>query len=545
MRQILWLTLSAVLMSGCGSGNNGNVNNAAPVLESFLCGSEVYPSNTGSTPPAPILESSQVWSFISAPNLHPMKVDVNYYNPAQLADGLIFNTPYTGSDAATSGQSGAFIADNDGNPIWFRALENVSLMDFDLRVQRYNGSPVLTFWQGTVATAPVYTNLPDGAAEPGACYYIMNNHYQILKTVSAFLGFVTDNHEFIITPSNTALFLATKVVPMDLTPYGGPESGAIHDFSIQEVDLATNKLIFFWNARDHIPLTSSHIPASTATTSSNVWDAYHLNSLDLVVNNNEDIVFSSRSTWTIYRLHKPTGQFIWRLAGDGSGDFKIIESSARFSWQHDARYISESVISMFDDACDDCYTSIPQGTVPSHGLVLKLNFSNMTATVESSYFHAPQLFSSSQGNTQWLANGNKFIGWGNGYYSEYAESGNTESFPAKSILYDAKMAGNNISYRTYRHNWTATPYYPPSAVATTNGHSLTVYVSWNGATETKFWQVYAGTTANDLKLIKSVAKTGFETTIPLTGNGYSFVQVKAVDINGSVIGASAIITATK
>lgn len=540
LMQSALLVLLSILITGCSGGNNIT----APVQDS-LCATEVYPSNTGTLPPAPILESPQVWSFVSEPNLHPMKVSVNYYDATQLASGSIFNSPYTGSNTATYGQSGALITDNDGNPIWFRALNNSSLTDFDFRVQQYLGAPVLTFWQGTVATSPVYTNLPSGAAEPGACYYILDNHYQTIKTVSARNGFVADNHEFLITPKNTALFLATKVIPMDLTSYGGPQNGSIHDFSIQEIDLATNELIYFWDAKEHIPLESSHLAASTATASGNVWDPYHLNSLDLVANNDNDIVFSSRSTWTIYRLNKPTGKFVWQLAGDGSGDFKIPNGDAQFSWQHDARYISDNVISMFDDACDDCYGSVPPGTAPSHGLVLKLDFNSMTAAVEKSYYHDPNLFSSAQGNTQWLENGNKFVGWGNGYYTEFAGAGNTALTLATSTLYDAKMAGSNISYRTYRYNWVATPNYPPSIVATSNGGGLAVYASWNGSTETRLWQVYAGATANNLKLITSAAKTGFETKIPFTGNGFQYFQVKAVDANGVIIGVSSVVTSTQ
>src|SRR5262249_31067802 len=152
----------------------------------------------------------------------------------------------------------------------------------------------------------------------------------------AFYDFVPDVHEFIITPNQTLLFLATKVISMDLTSYGGPQNGAIHDFSIQEIDIATNKLLFFWDAIDHIPLSSSFLPASTAVESSNIWDPYHLNSLGLISDNQDDLLISGRNTWTIYRLNKTTGNFVWRLVGDGSGDFTIPNPVATFAWQHDA-----------------------------------------------------------------------------------------------------------------------------------------------------------------------------------------------------------------
>lgn len=94
-------------------------------------------------------------------------------------------------------------------------------------------------------------------------------------------------------------------------------------------------------------------------------------------------------------------------------------------------------------------------------------------------------------------------------------------------------------------NWVGTPSYPPSIATATNDSGLVVYTSWNGSTETKFWQIYAGTSINNLQLITSVAKTGFETVIPLVGNNSSYVQVKAVNANGAVIGASTIIGPSK
>lgn len=114
---------------------------------------------------------------------------------------------------------------------------------------------MLTFWQGTLATPPAYTNAPGGSSEPGSCYYILDNTYKVIKTVSAQRGFTSDIHEFLITPKNTALLLSTKTISMDLRPYGGPQEGFIQDFAIQEIDLETNQLLFFWDALQHIPLT--------------------------------------------------------------------------------------------------------------------------------------------------------------------------------------------------------------------------------------------------------------------------------------------------
>ena len=123
------------------------------------CGSIPYPSNTGYTTPSPITNSPEVWSFVSEPDLHPMVVTVNTFNPGT-SSGLIFLAPYGFSADAMYGQPGSLIVDNNGNPVWFRPLSSPNLMNTDFRMQKLYNKPVLTFWQGTLATPPAYTNAP-------------------------------------------------------------------------------------------------------------------------------------------------------------------------------------------------------------------------------------------------------------------------------------------------------------------------------------------------------------------------------------------------
>lgn len=500
------------------------------------CGQIPYPSNTGQVTPDPIIDSPEVWSFVSKPDLHPMKVTVITNEPGT-SPGLIFLAPYSFSEDATIGQPGALILDNEGNPVWFRPMTKPNLMNTDFRVQSLCGKPVLTFWQGTLATPPVYTNAPGGSSEPGSCYYILDHTYRIIQTVAARKGYTSDIHEFLLTPDHTALLLSTKSVPMDLTPYGGPKDGFVQDFAIQEIDLRTNKLLFFWNALKHIPLTDSFEPASSATESNNIWDAYHLNSIGLTDDDN-DILVSGRNTWTIYRINKPTKKIVWRLGGKQS-DFTI-GSGADFSWQHDARFLPNNVISLFDDNCCESST-IPPGTPPAHGLILQLDLINRTANFARSYYHDPNLQVSSQGNVQSLDNGNKFIGWGQSqYYSEFREAGNTEINPALNLLYDALMPGSNYTYRAYRDDWVGIPHYPPSIAVKSNKGQIIVYASWNGSTQTISWRVYAGHCPKELTEVTSASKTGFETSILISNPGPYF-KVKALNAEGRVIGVSKII----
>lgn len=465
-----------------------------------------------------------------------MKVKVKTFK-RETSSGLIFVAPYAFSEHAIYGQPGSLILDNEGNPVWFRPLNSPNLMNTDFRMQTLDGKPVLTFWQGTLATPPSYTNVPGGSSEPGSCYYILDNHYRVIHNVSAKKGYTSDIHEFLLTPNKTALLLSTKSVPMDLTPFGGPKDGFVQDFAIQEIDLETNQLLFFWNALEHVPLEDSFEPASTASSSGNIWDAYHFNSIGLTDDEN-DIIVSGRNTWTIYRINKRSMNIVWRLGGKKS-DFSI-EKDAQFSWQHDARFLPNNIISLFDDNC--CESAIiPPETPPAHGLLLKLNFAQMTAHLDRSYYHNPNLQVASEGNVQSLANGHKFIGWGQSqYFSEYKEAGNTIENPAKSTLYNAKMPKNNYTYRAYRNEWVGVPYYQPSIAV----RQSIVYASWNGSTETKCWQVWAGHYPKCLSKIKTVPKNGFETDIKVPASKGPYFQVKALDADGKVIGESKIIQET-
>jgi hypothetical protein len=501
-----------------------------------LCGCIPYPSNTGYVTPDPIIDSPQVWNFISAPDLHPMKVTVNVFNPGT-SSGLIFVAPYGFSSNAMYGQPGGLILDNEGNPVYFRPLSSPNLMNTDFRVQTLYGEPVLTFWQGTLASPPAYTNLPAASSEPGSCYYILDNTYELIQTVAAQNGYTSDIHEFLLTPNNTALVLSTKPIPMDLTPYGGPKNGYVNNFAVQEIDLQTNALLFFWSALDHVPLSDSFEPASTAISSSNIWDAYHFNSVGLTDDVNE-IIVSGRNTWTIYRIHKPTGNIVWQLGGMNSSF--TIESGAEFSWQHDARFFPRNIISMFDDNCCESQT-IPPATPYAHGLILQLDLTAMTASVLNTYYHDPNINVASQGNVQTLPNNNKFVGWGQmQYYSEFAPAGNTESNPALNLLYDASIPQNNYTYRAYRNDWMGMPFFPPSIAVLSSNGQISVYASWNGSTQTSSWQVFAGSSPDVLSLVAIAAKSGFETSIPVSNSG-PFFQAIALNASGGLIGVSKIV----
>ncbi len=64
---------------------------------------------------------------------------------------------------------------------------------------------------------------------------------------------------------------------------------------------------------------------------------------------------------------------------------------------------------------------------------------------------------------------------------------------------------------------------------------MTVYVSWNGATEVATWQVLAGSDPDQLEPAGSAPWRGFETTIAVS-TAEPYVAVQAKSASGRVLG---------
>ncbi len=493
--------------------------------------------------------SADVWNFVTAPMLHPMKVSVQVQQPGT-ASGLIFVGPYAVSTNASDlvGQTGPLVMDNAGNPVWFLPVSSTNKKQVtDFRVQSYRGQPVLTWWQGTIA-GTVPSDLPNGTPLPGARFYIYNDHYQKIMTIKARNGFTADVHEFLLTPQGDALFTATKVVKADLTPYGGVKDGSFVDFEVQEINLRTGKLIFAWDMDKHVPLSASVVPAPTSA--NQVWDAYHLNSID--EGQNGALLLSARDMWAVFEISNPAirggGQVLWQVGGKPQTQwpqFRITNDitgpyDSAFQWQHDAQFQpvagnpqpGQVPISLFDDAC--CESPYPEPFSPGQGEILNLDFNDMTASVQKTYPHDPALYPNSQGDVEALPNADEFIGWGaEHYYSEYTQNG--------AVLYDVLMPGDDISYRAYRNTWVGLPLTKPSAAVRLVDGSPVVYASWNGSTETVAWRLLAGQSVHTLSPVSTTSRTGFETAMaaPTISRVY---QVQALDAQGHVLGTSHILS---
>ncbi len=67
---------------------------------------------------------------------------------------------------------------------------------------------------------------------------------------------------------------------------------------------------------------------------------------------------------------------------------------------------------------------------------------------------------------------------------------------------------------------------------------MTLYASWNGATEVATWEVLAGPRPSQLESLGSVPRDGFETAM-LVQTSDPYLAVRAKERSGLVLGTSA------
>jgi hypothetical protein len=454
-------------------------------------------ATAGRVPPVLTIRATQpdkLQHFVSEPALLPPQITVSRQGGA----GSIFLTPlpspvvHPESDNAITispvGPGGPMIVDGHGRLVWFKQLE-VPDVAANLRVQRYRGKRVLTWWQGPV-TAAAY-GLGEGV--------IADNSYRTIRTVRAGNGYAMDIHEFTLTKDGDALFTIYDPVVHDGT--------ALLDAIVQQVDVRTGLVVWEWHALGHIPLGDSYATAANSA----FFDAFHINSIQALPK--DRVLISARDTSAIYAIRRAGGRVLWTLGGRAS-DFKL-GPGARFWFQHDAQ-LHGNEVSMFDDEAGP-----PQKAPSSRALVLKLDMRRRRATVARSLQRPQDTSAQSEGSNQLLPGGGRFVGFG-------AEPWFTQFSAGGRVVFDARLPIDDGTYRAYRFKWRGRPASKPVAVVQDGA----VYASWNGATDVARWQALAGG-----KMIATAARTGFETRIAAPDSADS---VRALDVRGRVLATVAL-----
>ena len=485
-------------------------------LLAFVGLSVAFEGNKG----APIGQytTAGAYSFVTQPSLHPPVIKhVQPGGKQSLAPGYVLAANfYDLNKPPIRGQSGPMVLGRDLQPVWFQPVPE-DVVASNLTLQSYRGKPVLGWWQGKVTKS--------GQTETGEDVAV-DEHYHVVARLHATGGWVLTLHEFLIDDEGHAWVTANKNIARDLSSYGGAYNGALVDVAVQEYDLASGRLIKSWDALKHVSPRES---VATVPTNGFPWDAYHVNSIQLVGHGR--FLVSMRNTWAAYMVDGSTGRVEWTLGGRKSS-FKF-DRGAGFEWQHDVRMQPSGAVSLFDDHCCQLTgggTSV-KATGPSRGLVLHLDQSTRTASLVSQYGEREGFESEYMGDTQPLTGGGAFVGWGSEpYFSEYARSG--------KLLDEGILPEPDRTYRAQLEPWDGMPETKPAGAARREGSATKVYASWNGATKLASWRVLGASTAGGaMRPLATAQRAGFETAIGVPA-GYTSYEVQALDAGGHPLATS-------
>ncbi|KAJ5485560.1 hypothetical protein N7539_005548 [Penicillium diatomitis] len=417
---------------------------------------------------------------------------------------------------------GPMILDARGELVW---MKSDSATTEDFRIQRYKGQDYLTYWEG-------------GKVDGHGCgsWYMLDSAYTVQYIISPVGVMSGDLHEFQITANSTALFAIYDPIPADLTSVGGPQLGWVYDGVFQEVDIETGELIFEWRASQHFPPNASYQPlGDQGHERSSAFDFFHINSVDK--DDQGRYLVSARHAHSVFYIDGVTGEVLWTLGGKNN-DFEDLSNGAAtgFSWQHDARWRGVNQITLFNNAANGDHRE----EKISHGALIELNLTNRSAELLQTYHHPQELAAVSQGNVQVLDSGNVFIGWGHSAaYTEFSPDGDVLC----NVHYGASayfQFGRIVSYRVTKGDWVGMPDTLPD-VALAGDRA---FVSWNGATEVRSWQIECWDGFSPLQnmtylAVGQASREGFETEIALTANVTSYFRISALDANDNVLGTSA------
>lgn len=322
-----------------------------------------------------------------------------------------------GNAVVAQGEAGfAMILDGNGTPVW------------------YSRSP------GGAVNVETFANNTLAYYEAALAQYRVR-HLDTGQVSSAqAIGLPTDVHELQQLPNGDYLLLSypplTGVDLTGLASYGA--DSAILDCVVQEID-QTGSLKWQWRASDHIdPARESTYPKVSTLNGQSMIDVFHCNSI--AADGNGDLMVSARHMDSVFLIAKQTGKIRWKLGGapyskDGAQLITVVDAAnAAFYRQHDARFLANGGISLFDDQTEK------PGVARGAEYMIDLT----TATAQLTTQYPGPTNSLAMGGYRHGDDGSRVVCWG---YSSSGYLAVSELDAAGASLLDISFGGPDYSYR--------------------------------------------------------------------------------------------------
>ena len=438
------------------------------------------------SPPPPVVDDADRWPelFPESAATPPESADplplyrtvpydfptLDIYTAPGQGDGYVFLSHFNYSNIA-NGKAYLMMFDENGEPVYYNRLHPVQAA-FDFKKQP-NG--LLTYFD------VVHKQ-----------FLAMDQSYNIVDSYQTGNGYDTDLHDMQLLDNNHALLLSYdyQIVDMSVIVPGGNPTALVIGCIIQEID-GQGSVIFQWRSWDHISILDSNQDLTEE-----VIRYIHCNSLARDFDGH--ILLSSRHLDEVTKINRQTGDIIWRLGGV-QNQFTFTNDPG-FFYQHDARRLPNGRLSVYDNRSY-------QAPLYSRGVEYILDEVNMTATRVFEYRNTPDTYGGAMGSYQRLPGGNALVAWG---WSSIPVL--TEALADGTKVFELSAEDSFGTYRAFRFPWNGYPTWPPQLIGYADGQTVSLYFSYNGATEITGYRIYGDTNPTPTTLLGEVNRDGFETT---------------------------------
>jgi len=365
----------------------------------------------------------------------------------------------------------------------------------------------------------------DGYGGNGPGFIALNQNFEFIKSMRTSNGYSTDEHDFYMLQDNGYILIGQRETTVDMSNYvsGGQTDAIVRETCIQEFT-ADDQLIFIWRAWDHFDIRDLELESLTA----NSIRFPHINAI--YTDDDGHILLSSRHLSEISKIHRQSGEFIWRLSGiPGSphNDFQFVSDPLNgFRNQHAIRSLGNGTYTLFDNG------NLHSPPI-SRAVEYEIDTVHMTATlVQEQRSEYDRSFVSQMGNSQRLPNGNMHINWAYGNVLPIA----TEVTPAGEIVFEMWFEKGDRCYRSFRYPWEGISPVPYLLLEPQTNKLILIFNKFDD-NNVDYYNIYGGTSPHPISLI-DISRSTLKSLTDLQNGIHYYFRVTAVDKNGLESGYS-------
>lgn len=322
----------------------------------------------------------------------------------------------------------AMIFDTEGCLIWYRGNEDIEMSAFHLQQHKTDDKIRYSMHVQTDRSSLSYIR---------GKHLLMNEKFQVIDEVQVLKtdkhpAMPADEHEFVYIDDGHYIVLGYEEKTGRVDGYDKP----VEYVSVIIQEQKDGKVVFEWVSDDYFELFGA---CQEKCIGSHNPDYMHINSV-VIDPKDGHLVVSSASGYYLLKIHRKTGEILWRLGGK-SDEFKLA-SEYLFYRQHDVQISEDRWVSVFDNQW-----SSQEGIVEllsENSRVLKLKINEDQKKIEEVKTYPLYTKAPFMGNVQTLQNGDMFVGCGSarGCTAKYIDNNGYDAF----VLFVNKPY---FSYRSY------------------------------------------------------------------------------------------------